>query len=321
MPQSILVTGGAGNIGSALTRALVRLPQTQIVVADNLSTGSFDKLRIDAGNLTVIKSDVNDFDDIASLFYRFHFTHVFHFAAIVGVQRTLANPLLVLRDITGIENILRLCKNTGAERVYFSSSSEVYGEPFEFPQNENTTPLNSRLPYAVVKNLGEVYLRTFQREFGLPFTIFRFFNTYGPGQSQDFVLPRFVQAALRGDPLTVYGDGSQTRTFCYVDDTVETCVAVHRTRAYENDVINVGSDVEMTILQLATLVIKLLGSSSKIKFLPALEEGDMARRCPDTRKMKAVLNSPQVPIEEGIMRLANSLSSSDMRQGALRMVG
>jgi len=321
MPQSILVTGGAGNIGSALTRALVRLPQTQVVVADNFSTGSFDKLCIDAGNLTVIKSDVNDFDDIASLFYRFHFTHVFHLAAIVGVQRTLANPLLVLRDITGIENILRLCKNTGAERVYFSSSSEVYGEPFEFPQNENTTPLNSRLPYAVVKNLGEVYLRTFQREYGLPFTIFRFFNTYGPGQSEDFVLPRFVQAALRGDPVTVYGDGSQTRTFCYVDDTVETCVAVHRTRAYENDVINVGSDVEMTILQLATLVIKLLGSSSKIKFLPALEEGDMARRCPDTRKMKAVLDCPLVPIEDGIMRLADSLSSTDMRQGALRMVG
>lgn len=130
MTQSILVTGGAGNIGSALTRALVRLPQTQVVVADNLSTGSRDKVHVDAGNLSVIKADVNDFDDISSLFYRFHFTHVFHFAAVVGVQRTLANPLLVLRDITGIENVLRLCKNTGVERVYFASSSEVYGEPF-----------------------------------------------------------------------------------------------------------------------------------------------------------------------------------------------
>ncbi|ESZ19158.1 MULTISPECIES: NAD-dependent epimerase/dehydratase family protein [unclassified Mesorhizobium] len=319
MMQSILVTGGAGNIGSALTRALVKLPQTQVVVADNLSTGSRDKVQIDAGNLTVVKADVNDFDDISSLFYRFHFTHVFHFAAVVGVQRTLANPLLVLRDITGIENVLRLCKNTGAERVYFASSSEVYGEPFEIPQNESTTPLNSRLPYAVVKNLGEVYLRTFQREFGLPFTIFRFFNTYGPRQSEDFVLPRFVRAAQRGEPLTIYGDGSQTRTFCYVDDTVDACVAVHRTRAHENEVINVGSDVEMSILQLAEFVIEVLGSSSKLEFRPPLAEGDMTRRCPDTNKMKAILNRPLVPLEEGIRRLADHLSRPEDRP-ALRRV-
>ncbi|CAH2394639.1 NAD-dependent epimerase/dehydratase family protein [Mesorhizobium ventifaucium] len=319
MMQSILVTGGAGNIGSALTRALVKLPQTQVVVADNLSTGSRDKVQIDAGNLTVVKADANDFDDISSLFYRFHFTHVFHFAAVVGVQRTLANPLLVLRDITGIENVLRLCKNTGAERVYFASSSEVYGEPFEMPQNESTTPLNSRLPYAVVKNLGEVYLRTFQREFGLPFTIFRFFNTYGPRQSEDFVLPRFVRAAQRGEPLTIYGDGSQTRTFCYVDDTVDACIAVHRTRAYENEVINVGSDVEMSIRQLAEFVIEVLGSSSKLEFRPPLAEGDMTRRCPDTNKMKAILNRPLVPLEEGIRRLADHLSRPEDRP-ALRRV-
>lgn len=301
--QSILVTGGAGNVGSALTRALVKLPQTQVVVADNLSTGSIDKVRIDAGNLTFIKSDVNDFDDIACLFYRFQFTHVFHFAAVVGVQRTLANPLAVLRDITGLENILRLCKNTGVQRVYFSSSSEVYGEPFEIPQNENTTPLNSRLPYAVVKNLGEVYLRTYQKEYGLPFTIFRFFNTYGPRQSEDFVLPRFVRAAMKGEPLTIYGDGSQTRTFCYVDDTVDTCIAAHRTGIYENDVINIGSDREMTIKELAETVIRVTGSSSKLEHLPPLPEGDMTRRCPDTTKMKALLKRPLVPVEQGIQRL------------------
>jgi UDP-glucuronate decarboxylase len=307
MMQSILVTGGAGNIGSALARGLIKLPQTQVVVADDLSTGSLEKIRIDAGNFMFVKADVNDFNDIASLFYRFQFTHVFHFAAVVGVQRTLANPMLVLRDITGIENILRLCKNTGVRRVYFSSSSEVYGEPFEIPQNENTTPLNSRLPYAVVKNLGEVYLRTFQREYGLPFTIFRFFNTYGPRQSEDFVLPRFVRAALEGRPLSIYGDGSQTRTFCYVDDTVDACIATHRTGAYENDVINVGSDVEMSILQLAEMVVRVTGSSSKLEFLPALPEGDMTRRCPDTSKMRRQLNRALVPLEEGINRLAAHL--------------
>jgi len=302
--ESILVTGGAGNIGSALVRALTKRPGADVIVADNLLTGNVLKIRMDADRVTFIKSDVNDFDDISSLFYRFRFTHVFHFAAVVGVQRTLANPLLVLRDITGFENILRLCKNTGVKRVYFSSSSEVYGEPFEVPQNENTTPLNSRLPYAVVKNVGEVYLKTFQREFGLPYTIFRFFNTYGPMQSEDFVLPRFVKAAVRGEPLKVYGDGSQTRTFCYVDDTVDTCLRVHNETACENDVINIGSDVETPILVLAQTVIRITGSSSPIEFLPPLSEGDMSRRCPDISKMRQILKRPLVPLDEGIRRLA-----------------
>lgn len=310
--ESILVTGGAGNIGSALVRSLVKRPDTHIVVADNLLTGSVEKIRLDACNLTFIKCDVNDFDDIASLFYRFRFTHVFHFAAVVGVQRTLANPLLVLRDITGVENILRLCKNTGVHRVYFSSSSEVYGEPFEIPQNENTTPLNSRLPYAVVKNVGEVYLRTFQREFGLPYTIFRFFNTYGPRQSEDFVLPRFVRAALAGKPLQVYGDGAQTRTFCYVDDTVETCVAVHAEAACENDVINIGSDVEISILELACLAIRVTGSRSSIEFLPPLLEGDMSRRCPDISKMRQILQRPLLPLEKGIQKLVDHYTNEQV---------
>jgi UDP-glucuronate decarboxylase len=300
--ESILVTGGAGNVGSALVRVLAKRPNTEVVVADNLLTGSVEKIR-HVANLTFVKADCNDFDDIASLFYRFHFTHVFHFAAVVGVQRTLANPMLVLRDIAGIENVLRLCKNTGVQRVYYSSSSEVYGEPFEIPQNESTTPLNSRLPYAVVKNVCEVYLRTFQREYGLPYTIFRFFNTYGPRQSEDFVLPRYVQAALRNEPLFVYGDGSQTRTFCYVDDTVETCVKAHESNVFENDVINVGSESEITILELARMVIKLANSNSRIEFQPPLAEGDMTRRCPDTAKMRQLLDRPLVKLEDGIRRL------------------
>jgi UDP-glucuronate decarboxylase len=319
--QSILLTGGAGNIGSALARALLRNRDASVVVADNLLTGSIEKVRIDAPNFTFVKSDCNDFDDISSLFYRFRFTHVFHFAAVVGVQRTLANPLLVLRDITGIENILRLSKNTGVERVYFASSSEVYGEPFEIPQNENTTPLNSRLPYAVVKNLGEVYLRTYEREFGLPHTIFRFFNTYGPRQSEDFVLPRFVRAALAGTPLQIYGDGAQTRTFCYVDDTVEACVKTHLSKSYENDVVNVGSDVEMTILQLAKAVIKATQSTSRLEFLPPLAEGDMSRRCPDISKMRQLLNRPLVPLEEGMRRLVEHYRQEDPRLAERAIAG
>lgn len=305
MTESILVTGGAGNIGGALVRALVQQPDTDVVVADNLLTGSREKIRIPAKNLTFVKCDVNRFDDISSLFHRFRFTHVFHFAAVVGVQRTLDHPLWVLEDITGIDNILRLCKNTGVKRVYFASSSEVYGEPFEIPQNESTTPLNSRLPYAVVKNVGEVYLRAFQREYELAYTIFRFFNTYGPRQSEDFVLPRFVRAAMVEQPLTVYGDGAQTRTFCYVDDTVEACMQAHRTGRFENDVINIGSDAEITILELARLVLRLTGSHSQIKFLPPLPEGDMSRRCPDIAKMRLLLDRTPIGLEDGIRMLVD----------------
>src|SRR6185369_10068764 len=115
-----------------------------------------------------------------------------------GVKRTLSNPVMVLNDINGIRNILNLSKNTGVKRVFYTSSSEVYGEPVEYPQNEHTTPLNSRLPYAIVKNVGEAFLRSFKKEYDLDFTIFRLFNTYGPKQSVDFVMTRFLSLALKG---------------------------------------------------------------------------------------------------------------------------
>jgi UDP-glucuronate decarboxylase len=306
---NILVTGGAGNIASALVDALAERGNS-IIVADNLLTGSLAKIPLHRANVRFVKCDVNDYADIAPLFFRHRLQYVFHFAAVVGVQRTLANPLWVLRDITGIENILRLSKNTGVARVYYASSSEVYGEPFEVPQNERTTPLNSRLPYAVVKNLGEAYLRTYQKEFGLDFTIFRFFNTYGPRQSEDFVLPRFVRNALRNEPLTIHGDGSQTRTFCYVDDTVETCVTAHDTGAVVNDVINIGSPEEISIRMLAETVLRVVGTSgSEIVHAPALQEGDMTRRRPDVQKMRSLLTRPLIPLEEGIRRLVDQYRS------------
>lgn len=301
--SAILVTGGAGNIASALVRRLAQTSSNQIVVSDNLLTGEIGKVPRELPNVRFIKSDVNDFADISALFFRYDFDYVFHYAAVVGVQRTLENPLWVLRDIRGIENILNLSKNTGVKRIYYASSSEVYGEPFEIPQNEDTTPLNSRLPYAVVKNVGEVYLRTYFKEFGLNYTIFRFFNTYGPDQSEDFVLPRFVRLAMRGDDIPIYGDGDQTRTFAFVDDNVEACVKAHEQGQYINDTINIGADEEITIRDLALLVIKIAGSDSRLVHLPPLPEGDMTRRRPDVSKMRTLLRREPVSLEDGIARL------------------
>jgi len=222
--NKILVTGGAGFVGSGMVEKLIIDPENYVVVVDNLQTGSQKKIPdAEHDNLCFIKCDVNDYMDISSVFYAYSFDYVFHYAAVVGVKRTLQNPVMVLNDITGIKNLLQLSKNTGVKRVFYSSSSEVYGEPVEFPQNEETTPLNSRLPYAIVKNVGEAYLKSFHREFGLEYTIFRFFNTYGPKQSREFVISRFLSMALQNQDITIYGDGSQTRTFCYIRDNIDAC--------------------------------------------------------------------------------------------------
>ena len=302
--SKILVTGGAGFVGSALAEKLADNADNFEVVVDNLLTGSASKVPASRhNNVKFIKADVNDFSDISSIFYAYSFDYVFHYAAVVGVARTLDHPSWVLKDLTGLKNVLDLSKNTGVKRVYFSSSSEVYGEPVEYPQNETTTPLNSRLPYAIVKNLGEAYLRAYKQEFDLDFTIFRFFNTYGPKQSTDFVMSKFIEAALVNKDITIYGDGSQTRTFCYVDDNIEACLNAFYTHRFVNDVINVGNDNEITILQLAQTVKKVLNSKSNIVHLPALKEGDMTRRCPDISKMKILLNRELTPLEKGMEKV------------------
>ena len=297
----ILVTGGAGNVGGALARKLVENKNYFVVIADNLSTGSKEKLPSNQNNnWNFVYCDVNNYKEISEIMLVHKFDYVFHYAAVVGVKRTQENPIMVLNDIEGIRNVLQLSKNTSVKRVFFSSSSEVYGEPVELPQHEETTPLNSRVPYAVVKNVGESYFRSFFKSFGLPFTIFRFFNTYGPNQSKDFVVSRFLSLALKNQDITVYGDGLQTRTFCYVSDNVGTCIKIFEENLAINDVINIGGAQEMTILDLANLIIKKTNSTSKIIHLPALKEGDMRRRMPDNSKMKTVLGKELISIEEGI---------------------
>lgn len=303
----ILVTGGAGFIASEMALKLSERKENEIVIVDNLQTGSLDKVpKGHHNNIHFIKCDVNNFQDISAVFFAYKFNYVFHYAATVGVKRTLSNPVRVLDDINGIRNILDLSKNTGVKRVLFSSSSEVYGEPVEIPQNEETTPLNSKLPYAIVKNIGEAFLRSYQQEYNLDFTIFRFFNTYGPKQSPDFVISKFIRYALSNKDITVYGDGSQTRTFCYVDDNTDACLKVFYENEILNDVINIGSNIEVSIYQLAELILQITGSKSKIVHLPPLKEGDMQRRLPDNEKMMKILNRDLVYLEDGIKRILNN---------------
>jgi UDP-glucuronate decarboxylase len=301
----ILITGAAGSIGSALAEKLLAYSQYHVVGVDNLLTGSKAKLPtpLNSSNFTFIKADVNKYDEISSIMLSYRFDFVFHYAAVVGVQRTLENPVLVLDDIQGIKNILDLSKNTGVKRIFYSSSSEVYGEPVEFPQNEETTPLNSRLPYAIVKNVGEAFLRSYHKEFNLDYTIFRFFNTYGPRQSEDFVIARFLRQALANQPITIYGQGLQSRTFCYIDDNIDTTLKCLQQNLCVSDVMNVGNDQEISVKDLAHKIITLTNSKSELKFLPALKEGDMTRRKPDNTKMKSILARPLISLEAGLLKM------------------
>lgn len=305
MRRKILITGGAGNIGGSLARRLVQNPDNYVVIVDNMLTGNSNKLPSRSfENWLFIRGDVNCREDIAPIMTAHRFDVVFHYAAVVGVRRTLENPHLVLNDIKGFENVLSLAKNTGTRRVFYSSSSEVYGEPIEVPQREDTTPLNSRLPYAIVKNVGEAFFRTYSQEFGLDHTIFRFFNTYGPLQSTDFVVSRFIKQAVRGEELTIYGDGSQSRTFCYIDDNLDFTEKVLDEDLWLNATVNVGNDREVSVGDLAEKVVSITQSKSRIVHLPPLPEGDMSRRCPDVSKMLSTLGRPLVSIEEGIRRTA-----------------
>ena len=304
----VLITGGAGFVPSSLADKLLSYPDIAVVLVDNFLTGKQENIP-QHPNCTFIKCDCNNYNELAAIMTAYKFDYVFHYAAVVGVLRTLDNPVMVLRDIEGIRNVLDLCKNTGVKRVFYSSSSEVYGEPVVLPQHEYTTPLNSRLPYAVVKNIGEAYCRSYHQEYGLDFTIFRFFNTYGPKQSQDFLMSKFLNAALHNQDITIYGDGSQSRTFCYIDDNIDACLKTFFDEAYKNEVYNIGSDVVITIKELAETIIELTGSTSKIIYLPPLKDGDMTRRQPDNEKMRDLLGRPLLTYKEGIAKIIASWST------------
>ncbi|WP_283642216.1 NAD-dependent epimerase/dehydratase family protein [Croceibacter atlanticus] len=306
--NTVLITGAAGNIGSALAVHLASSGKYNVIAIDNLCTGDVSKLG-DYKSLSIefIKADANCLSTMTSIILSRPIDYIFHYAAMVGVQRTLDNPIGVLDDIDGIKNILNIAKNTGVRKVIFSSSSEVYGEPVSLPQNEEITPLNSKLPYAVVKNVGECFLKSFHKEYGLNYNIFRFFNTYGPNQSIDFVIPKLLHQALNNAPITIFGDGEQSRTFCFIDDNIDASISIFENENFNNTIFNIGNDIVYTINELVKVIIKVTNSTSEIIHLPALDEGDMTRRCPDISKMKAVLQRDLIPLEEGIRRMLKAI--------------
>jgi len=310
---NIIVTGGAGNIGSALVKNLLNKNKYKVIIIDNFVTGKEYKLPSKKNkNWKLLKININKVKNINKLIPFKKIDYIFHFAALVGVKRTLNNPLNVLEDIEGMKNILTLSNYFKVKRLFYSSSSEVYGESISFPQNENNTPLNSRLPYAAVKNICEAYIKTYNKEYHLNYTIFRFFNTYGPNQSEEFVITKFINKAINNETIEIYGDGKQSRTFCYINDNIYACIKCLEDDKYINSTINIGSEFEINMKNLAKKIKKLSNSKSLISYIDPLVEGDMFRRVPDLTNMKKLISQKKFTnLDDGILKTLKEIKKKN----------
>jgi len=313
--RNVLITGGAGFIGSHLAEAVLA-DGDAVVAVDDLSTGSFRNVaQLGPSRFELVVASVDDAATMEGLVRAADL--VYHLAAAVGVKLIVADPVRTIEtNIRGTEVVLRLA-NKWRRPVVVASTSEVYGKSERVPYGEEHDMVlgptsHSRWAYAASKAIDEFLAVAYHRRDGLPVVIARLFNTVGPRQTGRYgmVLPTFIRQALAGEPLTVYGDGSQSRAFTYVSDAVRALLALPRYEAAFGEVFNVGGGREITIMELARLVRERTGSASEIVTVPydrAYAPGfeDMVRRVPDITKLQRVTGfAPQVDLEEIIDRVA-----------------
>ena len=314
--QHILVTGGAGFIGSHLVERLLADGKA-VAVVDDLSTGSLDNLRkvLAHPRLRVVQSRLSACPELAQLVAGAE--SIYHLAAAVGVELVVRSPIHVLE--TNLHETEVLLKAAAAHRipVLLTSTSEVYGKSQKeaFGEEDDLLigpPHQARWSYACSKLMDEFLALAYAKERALPVVITRLFNTVGPRQTGQYgmVLPRFIGAAKSGQPLKVYGDGQQTRCFCYVGDTVEALVRLQNCLAARGQVFNVGGTEEISIRNLARRVIEIMGSPSSVELVPyneAYEPGfeDMRRRKPVVDKLAGTIGfHPCTPLHAIIERAA-----------------
>jgi dTDP-glucose 4,6-dehydratase len=297
----VLVTGAAGFLGSHLTDRLLGEGHT-VVGVDNLSTG-------DRENIAHLANEPRfQFEerDICQPFDCGPVDYVFNFASPASPPEYLRLAIETLRvGSAGVENTLEIAARSNAGYLH-ASTSECYGDPLEHPQTEeywgNVNPVGPRSVYDEAKRFGEALVMAYHRSCGVNTHLVRIFNTYGPRlhPSDGRVISNFMMQALGGEPLTVYGDGSQTRSFCYVDDLLEGILRLARSE--EHLPVNMGNPDEFTILECAQAVLEVTGSKSELRF-GALPQDDPTRRCPDIAKARALLGwEPQVNLKEGLRR-------------------
>ena len=299
--MNIVLTGGSGFIGSHLSKELLKNGENKLIVVDNLLTGNLDNIQdlLDHENATFIQHDVQDHIEIDE-----KVDYVFHLASAASPVAYTENPVNTLKaGSLGTINTLGLARKHGAE-YFLASTSEVYGDPLITPQNEeywgNVNPNGERSMYDEAKRFAEAATATYARSYDIKTKIIRIFNTYGPNMqlNDGRVVTNIIVQALNDEDLTIYGDGSQTRSFSYVSDTVAGILAMMESNHYE--VFNIGNPYEMTVKELAETILKLTNSKSEIIYKP-LPNDDPQQRRPDISKAKEKLNwEPKVDLESGL---------------------
>jgi dTDP-glucose 4,6-dehydratase len=299
--MNILLTGGSGFIGSHLSNELLKDDKNKLIIVDNLLTGNLENIQnlLDSKNVTFIQHDVQDHIEIDE-----KLDYVLHLASAASPVAYTENPINTLKaGSLGTLNTLGLARKHKAE-YFLASTSEVYGDPLISPQNEeywgNVNPNGERSMYDEAKRFAEAATATYARSYNLKTKIIRIFNTYGPNMqlNDGRVVTNLIVQALNNEDLTIYGDGTQTRSFSYVSDTVAGIIAMMNSRHYE--VFNIGNPYEMTVEELAETILELTDSKSKIIYKP-LPNDDPKQRRPDITKAKDKLNwEPKVDLKTGL---------------------
>lgn len=307
--MKILLTGAAGFLGSHLSERLV-LEGHHVIGLDDLSTGSLKNLENlrNNSNFTFIEHDVREPISL-------EVDAILNFACPASPVHYQADPVRTIEtNFLGIINLLHLARNTGA-KILQASTSEVYGDPTESPQKEtywgNVNPIGIRSCYDEGKRAAETLCFDYKRQYGVDARVIRIFNTYGPNMAigDGRVVSNFIVQALRGEDITIYGDGSQTRSFCYVTDLVDGIYRMLTHPELQNSPINLGNPHEFSMLELAKIVIEQTNSKSKIVFLD-LPQDDPKQRKPDISLAKLVLNwEPSIELSAGVQKTINYFQS------------
>ena len=300
MEKVSLVTGGSGFLGSHLVDRLIN-HGNRVIVADNFFTGSKSNLshHLHHERLEIIRHDINfplyiEIDEIWNL------------ACPASPKHYQHDPVQTIKtSVAGSINMLGLAKRTGA-RIFQASTSEVYGDPKVSPQSEdylgNVNPIGIRSCYDEGKRAAETLFFDYHRQHGVDIRVARIFNTYGPRMhpNDGRVISNFIVQALKGSPITIYGDGCQTRSFCYVDDLIDAFILFMANDKGEAGPINIGNPVELSIKDAAEMIVKMTGSASEIVY-ETLPSDDPLQRCPDITKAKKLLGwEPKVSLEQGL---------------------
>lgn len=298
--MKILVTGGAGFIGSNLVKRLVE-DGHEVVVLDNLLRGN----KIDHEifkKITFLNNDIRDQDAVEKASKGCEI--VFHLAAILGVDIVADAPVETMDvETVGMRNVVNAALNNGVRKILYASTSGIYGHSAMEKSVDEEIMVDPRTSYAMAKRYNEIYLSALNEEKGIQSIALRFFNVYGHNQDNRMVIPRFFEQALKGEPITVFSKGLQTRDFTYIDDTVESCVRLmHKDVKFE--IFNIANENELSVLDLANKIKKILNSPSEIIFIEAPDKRydyEVERRVGSSQKLfEHVQYKPGTPLEEGL---------------------